>query len=258
MQQSFREQPASGGHRFPGMSSAVMSGALMSSDSEVAGESNAAKPNHEATPEPIQDLSGTTRRKLPPHPPERRHAHSPAGHRKPLTATNSASGSEEVFSELTQPSAGSRKGPEALPGDHPVSMVRDLSRALYGMLDEFVEKNTGRPSLGFGFSSRSMPAVTTDEIVDGCSKVIQTLTKVLSIAACDPLTVRAQTHAKDLKSMLQGFRLHLSDQAFQGGVPENAVPHILEQTMMFQRMMSDHMTDLASLSYGIVIARDEE
>lgn len=126
------------------------------------------------------------------------------------------------------------------------------------MLDEFVEANTGRPSPGFGFSVKDVPTLRTEPLVESCSKVIQVLTNMISLTATDALTVRAQDHAKDLKSMLQSYRLHMADKAFQGGVPEDAVPHLVEQTMMIQRMMSDHMNDLASLSLGISISRSSE
>lgn len=146
----------------------------------------------------------------------------------------------------------------ALPSDHPVSIMRDLSRALYGKLDEFVENHLARPSQGFGFSAKPVPPVQTEGLLKDCTVIVQAINAVIKMPALDPLTVRAQDIAKDLKVSLQGFRQMLAQDSFQGGVPEVAVVPLVEQTMMFQRVMSDQMNDLTSLSYGVSVQRSPQ
>jgi hypothetical protein len=133
--------------------------------------------------------------------------------------------------------------------------MRDVARALYESLDEFVESNVSRPSQGFGFSIRTVPPVRTESLVGELSGAIRVLTEVITVPAVDPLIVRAHDIAKDLKVGLQMFRQTLADPSVQNGVPENMVPSLVESTIVFQRGMSDYMNDLTSLSYGVQVSR---
>jgi hypothetical protein len=124
----------------------------------------------------------------------------------------------------------------------PIHRVSDLTKRLYEELDAFVEAHTGRRSPGFGFSARDILPVRTDALVALCSSVLKELTSLIVTAAHDPLSVHAQEHARVIKPMVQSFRVHMARAEFQGGVPEPAVPHVLEQTVVFQKILSDHLS----------------
>lgn len=139
----------------------------------------------------------------------------------------------------------------------PIHRVCAITKRLYEGLDQFVDAHTGRPSVGFGFNARDIPAVSTDGLVSLCSNVLKELTTLVLSAAQDPISVRAQEHAKALKPMVQSFRMHMASSEFHGGVPEPAVPHILEQTVLFQRILSDHLSAITRVArFGI--EADEE
>ncbi len=160
-----------------------------------------------------------------------------------------------TFASLRGVGAGSSRLPFALAADHPVSVIRDELRGLYEQLDSFIETNSVRPHPGFGFKAVALPAVEAEPLISRCNQVLTALNKVIYTPALDALMVQSHQMANDLKMQILGFRKFLANPHFSGGVPEDHVESLLQNSIIFQRVISDPMNDATSLALGVSVRR---
>jgi hypothetical protein len=181
----------------------------------------------------------------------------PAQSRKEKDPDTSMPDTGAVFQSLRGVGAERARLQLALPKDHPVSIIRDELRGLYELLDGFIEAHSSRPSPGFGFKSVAVPAVQAEPLITRCNQVLVALTKVIHTPALDPLMVQSHQMANDMKMQLLGFRKFLADPRLAGGVPEDQVESIIQNSIMFQRVISEPMNDAASLAFGVAVRRGQ-
>jgi hypothetical protein len=131
-----------------------------------------------------------------------------------------------------------------------------VARTFYDSLDQFVLGNFNRPTRGFGFSVKDLPDLEMHDFVENSCAMLEALTEVIKVTAIDDLVFTAQEHAKELKQSLQRLLIGIGSESRGAAVSEGSIPQLLEFAIVLQRQVSDHMTSLATLSYGISIKRE--